>query len=118
MLECFHYDTYTIDEALDKWKITPEVIDSSDGHTMRTLFNEKHTNCFGLSELILDGSHTLHNNGGFYVAVIYSGEGIITCHGKDYNYAQGDEIFISAAIPELTFSSASPSKILICYPPS
>lgn len=118
MLECFHYDTYIQDEAIDNWKIIPEVIDSSDGHTLRTLFNEKHTNCFGLSELILDGSHTLHNNGGFYVAVIYRGEGTITCHGKDYNYAQGDEIFISAAIPELTFSSASPSKILICYPPS
>ena len=48
MLECFHYDTHTIDEALSKWKITPEVLDSSNDYTLKTLFNEKHTNCFGL----------------------------------------------------------------------
>lgn len=117
MLECFHYDTYTLYEALDAWKISPEVLEESDEFTLRTLFNEKHTHCFGLSELLLDGSFTCRNHASFYVAVIYSGEGIITCEGKTYDYAQGDELFISAAISELTFTSAKSSKILLCYPP-
>lgn len=118
MLECFHYDNYTLEEALDNWKITPEVISSSDEFTLKTLFNEKHTNCFGLSELLLDGSHTIKGNSCFYVVVIYSGDGVITCNGATYEYKQGDELFISAAILEITLKSNNPSKILLCYPPS
>ena len=118
MLECFHYDTYTLDEALSNWKITPEVLDSSSEFTFKTLFNKKHTNCFGLNELLLEGSYTIPNNESFYVAVIYSGDGVMVCNGKEYEYTQGDEIFISAAISEITFTSKSSSKILLCYPPS
>ncbi|CDF78668.1 mannose-6-phosphate isomerase [Formosa agariphila KMM 3901] len=118
MLECFHYDNYTLDEALDAWKITPEVLESSNEYTLRTLFNKKHTNCFGLSELLLDGSHTIKGNSTFYAAVIYSGAGTIMCNNKEYTFNQGDEIFISAAISEITFVSTEPSKILLCYPPN
>ena len=118
MLECFHYDTYTQEEALAKWKITPEVIQKSENFTLRTLFNKKHTSCFGLNELLLDGTHTIKGNSCFYVAVIYSGSGSMNCNGTLYDYTQGDEIFISAAIKEVTFNSKSSSLILFCYPPS
>jgi mannose-6-phosphate isomerase len=84
----------------------------------RPLFNEQHTRCFGLNELLLNGSYTYQNDASFYVAVIYSGDGVITCNGRAYDYTQGDEIFISAAISEITFTSKSSSKILLCYPPS
>jgi mannose-6-phosphate isomerase len=118
MLECFHYDTHTLEEAMDNWKITPEVLENSNEFTLKTLFNKKHTNCFGLNELLLDGNHTIQGNSCFYVAVIYSGDGVMICNGKEYEYAQGDEIFISAAISEISLTSNSPSKILLCYPPS
>jgi mannose-6-phosphate isomerase len=117
MLECFHYDTHTIDEALSKWKITPEVLDSSNDYTLKTLFNEKHTNCFGLSELLLEGKCTLKGNDSFFVVVIYSGNGIVNYNEKEYEYSQGDELFISAAISEMGFIAKNPSKILLCYPP-
>ena len=118
MLECFHYDTFTLEEALNEWKITPEVISSSNEFTLKTLFNEKHTNCFGLNELTLNGKHTIKGNSCFYVAVIYSGNGTIICNEKEYDYKQGDEIFISAAISEIMFNSENASKILLCYPPN
>jgi mannose-6-phosphate isomerase len=118
MLECFHYDTYTLDEALQEWKIEPEVVENDKGFTLRTLFNTKHTNCFGLNELLLDGSYTMKANGSFYVAVIYSGEGTMSCNGQEVDYSQGDEVFISAAISELRFVSKTESKILLCYPPN
>ncbi len=118
MLECFHYNTYTLDEALAHWKINPEVVESTDEYTFRTLFNERHTNCFGLNELLLDGSYSVKGNGSFYAAVIYSGEGVMHCNGKEYMYKQGDEIFISAAIEDIEFTAKIPSKILLCYPPS
>jgi len=118
MLECFHYDTYTREEALEAWKVTPEILDGSDQFMLKTLFNKKHTNCFGLSELLLNGKHTIKSNGSFYVAVIYSGEGKMICNGEEYDYAQGDEIFVSAAIKKITFKSTNNSKILLCYPPT
>ena len=117
MLDCFHYDTYTEQEALDNWKISPKVLNQSNDHILRTLFNETHTSCFGLSELLLDGNYTIKRGKAVYVAVIYSGEGIMHCNGKSYSYAQGDEIFISAGIESVKLTSSSPSKILICYPP-
>lgn len=117
MLECFHYHTYTQEEALAQWKITPQVIDSGPEFTFKTLFNSLHTSCFGLNELLLEGRYTHKEKDCFYVAVIYSGEGIIHCNEKEYPYSQGDEIFISAALREITYEATTASKILICYPP-
>ncbi|SDR79447.1 mannose-6-phosphate isomerase [Maribacter dokdonensis] len=120
MLDCFHYDGCSYEEALKRWKVSPKTIDSSDKHTLNTIFNESHTDCFGLSELDLtvNGEHSLKSNGSFFVAVIYYGEGTIISGGKEYSFAQGDEIFFSAAIDEVKFSSTIASKILLCYPPS
>lgn len=118
MLECFHYDTYSLEGALKEWKVTPEVLESTEAYTLKTLFNQKHTRCFGLRELLLDGSCTIKKNESFYVAVIYSGEGTMICNGEEFTYTQGDEIFISAAISEITFTSSCMSKILLCYPPN
>lgn len=117
MLDCFHYDTYSYEDAIAKWKISPETIAESSQFTLKTIFNEKHTDCFALSELKLNGSYQLAENGSFYVAVIYSGEGMLLCEGKEYEFKQGDEIFFSAAIGAVTFKSNSDSKILLCYPP-
>jgi mannose-6-phosphate isomerase len=118
MLECFHYDNCSQEEAIKRWKISPEIIQTSDEFTFKTIFNEKHTDCFGLNELDLNGEFELQGNGTFFVAVIYSGEGTMNCEGVDYSYAQGDEIFFSATINKVNLKSTSPSKILLCYPPN
>ncbi|WP_406684002.1 hypothetical protein N1F78_15110 [Seonamhaeicola sp. MEBiC1930] len=118
MLECFHYSTYSYKEAMAKWKIEPQVLDEAKGYKLKSIFNEKHTDCFGLEELDLNGTISIKANGAFRVAVIYTGEGVMLCGGKEYEYSQGDEIFLSAAIDEITFQSKIASKILLCYPPS
>lgn len=118
MLECFHYDNYPYDEAIKHWKVEPEIVDSSSPYKLKSIFNETHTNCFGLKELELNGEYTIKTSDSFYVAVIYFGEGTILCNEKTYNFKQGDEIFLSAAIEEVTFISKIKSKILLCYPPS
>ncbi len=117
MLACFHYDCCSFDEALRRWKIEPETIDSSSTFTLKSIFNETHTDCFGLRELDLEGEYSLKANGSFFVAVIYFGEGSILCDEEEYPFVQGDEIFFSAAIEKVTFKSKIDSKILLCYPP-
>lgn len=117
MLDCFHYDACSFEEASERWKITPTVIDSSAQFTLKSVFNETHTECFGLKELDINGSCTIKGNGTFFVGVVYSGSGTITCQNKSYPFEQGDEIFFSAAIDEITFESIEPARILLCYPP-
>ncbi len=118
MLKCFHYDGCSFAEAERKWKISPEIIETSGDFILKTIINSSHTDCFSLKELDIDGVMTLEGNGSFFVGVIYSGDGTIRCNGKDYNYSQGDEIFFSAAIESITFRSDAATKILLCYPPS
>jgi len=92
-------------------------IESSGSFTLKTIFNQSHTDCFALNELDLGGEITLQGNGDFFVGVIYSGEGAMTCGEKDYSFTQGDEIFFSAAIENITLKSTVASKILLGYPP-
>jgi mannose-6-phosphate isomerase len=117
MLECFHYDGCSFEEAEKKWKVAPKLLESSGAYTLKSIFNELHTDCFALKELYLDGEMTLQGNGDFFVGVIYSGEGTMTCGGKEYSFVQGDEIFFSAAIESVKLNSRVVSKILLCYPP-
>jgi len=117
MLKCFHYDCCSYEEAKRRWKVTPMEIESSGTFTLKTIFNESQTDCFALNELDLNGGMTLQGNGDFFVGVIYSGEGAMTCGGKDYRFTQGDEIFFSAAVESITFHPTVASKILLCYPP-
>ena len=117
MLKCFHFDCCSFEEATKRWKITPQTIETSDSCKYMTIFNEKHTNCFGLNELNLNGEFFMKSNGSFFVGVIYSGEVAITCGGQNYSFSQGDEIFFPAAIKTIIWKTTKPAKILLCYPP-
>ncbi len=117
MLKCFHYDCCSFEEATRRWKITPKAIKSSNSFMLKTIFNEIHTDCFGLNELDLNGEFVMNGSGSFFVAVIYAGEGTLTCGGNDYPFAQSDEIFFPAAIQSITWKTTKRSHVLLCYPP-
>lgn len=117
MLKCFQYDGCSFEEASNRWKIEPQIIDSSDSFVLKSVINETHTECFALKHLELFGEYESKGNGSFYVGVIYSGEGTITYEGKEMSYVQGDEIFFSAAMENVIFKSKENSRILLCYPP-
>jgi len=117
MLKCFQYDCCSFEEAANRWKIEPQIIDSSDSYILKSVINETHTDCFALKHLELFGEYESKGNGSFYVGVIYSGEGIIIYEGKEISYVQGDEIFFSAGMGNVTFKAKENSRILLCYPP-
>lgn len=117
MLKCFNYAGCSFSEAKKRWKISPEIIGASDSFSLKTIFNAIHTDCFSLKELNLNGSISIQGNGEFFAGVIYSGEGSMTCDGKEFPFTQGDEIFFPAAIEQITLRAAVASKILLCYPP-
>jgi len=117
MLHCFHYDGCSFEEASKRWKVSPKTMELTADYSLKTIFNEQHTDCFGLNELDLKGAYEMNGNGTFFVAVIYSGEGTMTCGGQDYPFAQGDAIFCSAALKTIKWNATTPAKVLLCYPP-
>jgi mannose-6-phosphate isomerase len=117
MLQCFHYDGCSYGKAVRQWKVEPEVLESSDNYTLKTIFNEKHTDCFALRELELNGQFRQDGNGDFFVAVVYTGKGTITCNGREFLFARGEEIFFPAQIKQIMWNAEKPAKILLCYPP-
>jgi mannose-6-phosphate isomerase len=88
----------------------------SYAYRLKTIFNKSHTDCFALNELDIKGEIIIQGNGDFFVGVIFSGEGIMTCGGKDYGFTQEDEIFFPAAVERVAFNYTVASKILLCYP--
>lgn len=117
MLKCFHYHGCSFEEAKQKWKINPEISEKTNEFTLKSIFSEKHTDCFALKELDLDGEMTLKGNGDFFIGVVYSGEGTVLFDDGEIQYSQGDELFFPAAIDIVKLKSSLPSKVLLCYPP-
>lgn len=118
MLKCFNYHACSFEEASRKWKILPEIMESSDSFCLKSIFNEKHTDCFSVSELELKGEYSMKCNDTFFVGVVYSGEVVVTCNENEYFFRQGDEVFFPAAIEQVSFRSTETTRILLCYPPS
>jgi mannose-6-phosphate isomerase len=117
MLKCFHYEGCSFENAMRKWKIIPEVISTSGEHTLKSIFNKSHTDCFALNELDLKGEFAIKGNGDYFIGVIYSGEGKIISGKVEIPYSQGDEFFFPAAIQTVWLKASATSKIMLCYPP-
>ncbi|MDB5084997.1 MAG: RmlC-like protein, partial [Bacilli bacterium] len=51
MFDCFHYDTYTEEQVLDRWRLQPVVIRQSDAGQERALIDYGHTPYFRMHAL-------------------------------------------------------------------
>ena len=118
MLDCFHYDALSYEETLKRWKPVPETVSDTPAATLRRLIGKSHCDCFSLSELIVHTHAETYSDGDFYVAIVYEGSGEVQAADYKMEIRSGDELFIPAAAPALTWRTASdPLKILLCYPP-
>ncbi len=118
MLDCFHYDSYSLEETMSKWKIKPEIVTDDKNSTLRRLIGPRHTDCFSLSELTVRTTATTAPTGDFMVAIIYSGTGTLSTATGDMKVNAGDEIFIPASTGTLEWIAEEEMSILLCYPPA
>lgn len=119
MLDCFHYDSLSLDETLRRWKIEPRIEILPDGSTFKHLIDSRHTDCFSLSELEIRTSSTLCPNGDFRVVIVYQGSGVVRTGRFEMAVRQGDELFIPALVGELEWyvDSDESMRLLLCNPP-
>ncbi|HET9571222.1 MAG TPA: type I phosphomannose isomerase catalytic subunit [Bacteroidales bacterium] len=118
MLDCFHYDSYSYEETMRRWKIDPKVVSKSMDFQLRALIDSDHTHCFSLHELVVYTRTTTQPNDAFFVAVVYAGKGSITTSAIKMDIKAGDEFFIPASLGQMEWEAEETLRVLLCYPPN
>lgn len=119
MLDCFHYDSLSLDETLRRWRIEPRIETLPDGSLLKHLIDSRHTGCFSLSELEIPSVSTLSPTGDFRVVIVYRGSGVVRAGDFEMEVRQGDELFLPARVRSLEWRVASDERmrLLCCNPP-
>lgn len=119
MLDSFHYEAYSLEETLQRWKLEPSLMSETEGGTLSALVSAKHTACFRMNKLDVRTVVALPEEDTFTIAIVASGEGNLRWRGGEMRVKQADQFFIPASCGRLTWMNvgSEPLEILLCYPP-
>ena len=118
MFDSFHYDSFTLEETLSRWKIKPKLCESGLEFEEWSLIDEESTKLFEMRRLIIRKKITKNFGGTFAVLVVIKGEGSINGGGECLMaIRQGDMIFVPASLGEVVIDASQEIEIVICLPP-
>ncbi|MFD1675887.1 type I phosphomannose isomerase catalytic subunit [Alicyclobacillus fodiniaquatilis] len=119
IFDCFHYDTLTLDETLQRWRISAKIIHSDEAAEEAVLIGEDSTSLFGMNRLSIKGRYAKEMNGSFAALIVVSGAGQLHYGDEQLAVKQGDTLFIPAAVAKVGFESADGDlEIIMCFPPA
>lgn len=119
MFECFHYEGYTREETLKKWKIKSELLLDNALNTEKELIGYKSTPYFRMTMVEIHSEVEFNSNGIFSGLYVISGEGFIeTAQGNDM-LQKSDQWFIPANLGKykLKRNGEQPLKVLRLFGP-
>ncbi len=119
LFNCFNYETASYEENISRWKLEPEVIREKQGGRETVLIGSKDTNCFRMHSIDIKNKITCQDTEIFCIAVVLEGKGSVVADDCPVEVKQGDELFIPAAIKNITWHNEGPGemKVILCYPP-
>ncbi len=119
MLDCFHYDAYSYEETLNRWKIEPVSVKRVHGGEELCLIGIDHTPCFRMHKLDIYTSFAAVHQGSFAIAIIIDGQGTVTWDGGQLEVSKSDALFIPIACRDLVWANSQqePLQVVLCYPP-
>lgn len=119
MFDCFHYDTFTEDELLKRWKIKPKDIYKDQEAEETILIGDDTTTLFGLSKLLVRGKHVKKMGPNFSTMIVLSGAGDISNGDWKLRVKQGEIFFVPATIDTLDIDALNGNdlELVFCYPP-
>ncbi len=119
VLDCFHYDSYSLEETLARWRIPPSVIRREPGGSETELVGVKHTDKFRLHSLNLAGMMEFQSQGAFSVLIVLSGAGRISYPGGALAIRQSDQIFLPASLSEFKVEAEPGAELSLvrCFAP-
>ncbi|MCL2538943.1 MAG: class I mannose-6-phosphate isomerase [Oscillospiraceae bacterium] len=118
LLDCYEYDSGSIDYILEKYRIEPEVVGENEGGRELLMMGEKQTPHFSFSQIEASSEYTAAETGFARVLIVLEGSGLLKWDGGEMRIAKADELFVPYGVKGLVFVSDGPAlKVVLCNPP-
>jgi len=120
MLECFHYDTYSLEQIKSRWHIQPRLLDETPGGSLTALIQETDTDRFSMNRLTVEAEYRPALNGTFAIAIVIQGTGRLVWENGAVEVKQGSTFFLPAALSDMKWirEGEQALQIVLCYPPT
>ena len=110
MLDCFHFEGLSFDQAQARWQIPARRVDDQ----VSVLIDDRQTDCFGMNKITTDRALTLAGHADYAGLVVLSGDGRV----NGQSGAPGDYFFVPANLPlQLEPVSSEPFCVLQFFGP-
>lgn len=119
MLDCFHYDSLSLEETCRRWKVAPLLQTAAAGVQVDSYLDGRYTDLFGLDRARLTASWTAPPSAQLQVWVVWKGSGTLAAPGETLSIQQGDFLLLPAGLTPVTVTPDGPTplEVLICHPP-
>lgn len=118
MFNCFHYDTYSYDEIIDKVIIKPTLLHQTGCAKEYSLISYHENIHFSVNKIEVNGIYSVPDFLGHRIAVITKGTCTFYFKGGSRLATQGHGVFLPAGIEDLKLKSEEgPLEVVMCFPP-
>lgn len=119
MFDCFHYDSYSREETLKRWRIEPRTIREEAGGAEHELIGQAATDKFRLTRLVVRGALEFQPDEVFSTLIVLSGSGKIVAGGREIGLSKAELVFLPASLPGFRIEAQPGEELVIvrCHPP-
>ena len=115
MFECFHFEGYSLEQALQEMRISPKTVYSGENTSITELVGYGQTHCFAMDRMEIRTGLERGHTGEFTGYYVLSGEGTILSGDFSMELAPCDQIYVPAACKQYTLVNRGAEKlVLLC----
>ena len=100
MFDCFKYEGFTREETLNKWKVSPSLLNETESSTEHELLGYQNTPFFRMTQVDIKDELKISNNELFSGLYILSGHAEIIAGGSHQLVGKGEQFFIPATVTD------------------
>lgn len=115
-LDIFDYQQYSKEEIIKTCRITPVVLEKSEGFERLRLVDEKLTSCFFVEKLKVTGYGEVGHNHKFTLGVVCSGACTMKTGEEEICLKRGDSFAIASAVEKYEITAEEGTELGIVYP--
>jgi len=118
-LKIFDFTELTVENAMQDYRVTPEVLKENENYTLQRLIGNQQTPCFEILKMIVRKTCKTLLDERFCVGVCLGGKGILQTGNEHMRVTRSSRFFIPAAVKELQIqldSSQGAMEMILCSP--
>ena len=118
MLDCFHYDCFSLEETLARWQMSPIILEQGDGYCVQSLIDERCTQLFGMRSIQVSSCCSYQKLPRLTSWIVVAGEGTFSTEREMISVKQGDYLVVPASIENLQIQcTGTPLHFVESLPP-